>query len=193
MQKIKKWKSAFRYVNYTLSLRSPRLKKTGACVKKLFRFRREFRWKIESKSVRTATPNGNGTKNQRKSHATPSPNALFRPRVRFLAILGPQMGAKNHEKCVRKRVRKNGWKKNTKMRWVGVMRWASGRGGRDALACINPPGYAEDRKFSAKRSAHRGPEGAVDFNSYGSCRPPPIQIWYLKFEIGDLKSEIGGL
>ena len=53
------------------------------------------------------------------------------------------------------------------------MRWASGRGGRDALACINPPGYAEDRKHSAGCSAHRGPEGAVDFQPYGSCRPPP--------------------
>ena len=42
-----------------------------------------------------------------------------------------------------------------RMRWVGVMRWASGRGGRDALACINPPGYAEDRKRSAGCLAHR--------------------------------------
>ena len=58
-------------------------------------------------------------------------------------------------------------------RWVGVMRWASGRGGRDALACINPPGYAEDRKKSAGHLAHRGPEGAVDCWPYGSCRPPP--------------------
>ena len=63
------------------------------------------------------------------------------------------------------------------MRWVGVMRWASGRGGRDALACINPPGYAEDRKKSAGHSAHRGPEGAVDL--YGSApfrRPHTLAV-----------------
>ena len=53
----------------------------------------------------------------------------FQEKVEFGSILGPQMGAKNHEKCVRKRVRKNAPKKSltwTKMRRVGVMCWASG-------------------------------------------------------------------
>ena len=59
------------------------------------------------------------------------------------------------------------------MRWVGVMRWASRRGGRDALACINPPGYAEDRKHSAGYLAHRGPEGAVDLDGSAAIPPTP--------------------
>ena len=46
------------------------------------------------KSVRRATPNGNGEKNRQKSLPAPSPDALFRSRTRFLSILGSRPGPK---------------------------------------------------------------------------------------------------
>ena len=58
------------------------------------------------------------------------------------------------------------------MRWVGVMRWASGRGGRVALACITLQVCCR-RSQSAKRLAHRGPEGAVDLDGSAAIPPTP--------------------
>ena len=58
-----------------------------------------FKCRTLQKSTRRATPKGTGTKNRRKSHPAPSPNALFRSRVRFWPILGSQTGGKIHEKC----------------------------------------------------------------------------------------------
>ena len=50
------------------------------------------------KSVRRATPNGNGKKKRRKSLPAPPPDVLFRPRARFWSILGsrpdPKMALK---------------------------------------------------------------------------------------------------
>ena len=98
MSKFKKWKSAFQYVNYTLSLRSPRLKKSGACVKKLPWFRRDFRWKLELKLVRRATPDGNAKKNQQKTLPATSSDGLFRSRAHFGSILGFRPDPQNRQK-----------------------------------------------------------------------------------------------
>ena len=46
------------------------------------------------KSIRRATPNGTGKKKRQKSLPAPSPDALFRPRARFLSILDSRPGPK---------------------------------------------------------------------------------------------------
>ena len=79
------------------------------------------------KTISKAIPNSNGTENRRKSHPAPFPNALFRPRVRFLAILGSSWEPKIMKNAFENESEKMAEKKNDNMRWDGVMRWASGR------------------------------------------------------------------
>ena len=55
------------------------------------------------KSIRRATPNGTGKKNQQKSFPAPSPDALFRSRARFWSILGFRPDPKNHQNRPRKK------------------------------------------------------------------------------------------
>ena len=143
------------------------------------------------KTTSKAIPNSNGTENRRKSHPAPVPNALFRPRVRFLAILGSQMGGKFHEKCVRKGDRKKCWKKIDSMRWVGVMCWASGevrRGHTSYDSLRRDPDLNPDQSYLARRGDLL--RRAADFQAYGSCRPP-LGLWDLRFL--DLRFESSGL
>ena len=51
-----------------------------------------FKGRTLQKSVRRATPNGNGKRNRQKSFPAPSPDALFRPWARFGSILGSLLG-----------------------------------------------------------------------------------------------------
>ena len=59
------------------------------------------------KSIRRATPNSNGKKKRQKSLPAPSPDALFRPRARFLSILGSRPDLKNHKKPPPKKCSQN--------------------------------------------------------------------------------------
>ena len=126
------------------------------------------------KTTSKAIPNSNGTESRRESHPAPFPNALFRPPVRFLAILGSQMGGKFHEKCVRKGDSKKCWKKIDRTRRVGVMRWASGevRRGHTSYDSLRTGSRSESRSSC---SARRGDllRRAADLKPCGSCRPPP--------------------
>ena len=78
----------------------------------------------------------------KKMQKIASGNALFRPRMRFWRIFGSRIEPKIHEKCVRKSNRKNAKNKTltcARMRWVGVMRGASGRGWRVHTSYEFPP------------------------------------------------------
>ena len=57
------------------------------------------------KSVRRATPNGNGKEKRQKPLLAPSPDALFRPRARFLSILASRPDPKIAKKTPTKSVR----------------------------------------------------------------------------------------
>ena len=94
------------------------------------------------------------------------------PKLAIFAIF-ERVFLQQNLQCEKKR------KKKRKDAQVGTMRGAGGRGGRVALACITLRVFCR-RSESANRSAHRCPEGAVDFNAYGSCRPPLV-IWDLRF------------
>ena len=63
---------------------------------------RIFEGRTVRKSVRRATPNGDGEKKRQKPPPAPSPDALFRPRARFLSILGSRPGPENRQKTVPK-------------------------------------------------------------------------------------------
>ena len=57
-----------------------------------------FKGQTLQKSVPRATPNDNGARKRKKSVPAPSPDALFRPRARFLSIFGCRPGLKNSQK-----------------------------------------------------------------------------------------------
>ena len=59
---------------------------------------RIFEGRTVRKSVRRATPDGDGEKKRQKSLPAPSPDALFRLRARFLSILGSRPGPENRQK-----------------------------------------------------------------------------------------------
>ena len=63
---------------------------------------RIFEGRTFQKSIRRATPNGDGKKKRQKSLPAPSPDALFRLRARFLSILGSRPGPENRQKPVPK-------------------------------------------------------------------------------------------
>ena len=56
------------------------------------------------KSVRRATPDGDGEKKRQKSLPAHFPDALFRLRTRFLSILASRPGPENRQKTVPKRI-----------------------------------------------------------------------------------------
>ena len=59
---------------------------------------RIFEGRTLQKSVRRATPNGDGKKKRQKPLPAPSPDVLFRLRARFLSILGSRPGPQNRQK-----------------------------------------------------------------------------------------------
>ena len=59
-----------------------------------------FEGRTVRKSVRRATPDGDGEKKRQKSLPAPSPDALFRLRARFLSIFASRPGPENRQKTV---------------------------------------------------------------------------------------------
>ena len=138
------------------------------------------------KTTSKAIPNSNGTENRRKSHPTPSPNALFRLRVRFWAILGSQMGGKFHEKCVRRRVRKNTQKKNTNThKHVLGRRHALGQRGGKEGSCDSLRTGSRSTQLKLFSKARRPSAKGGGFQRLRLMPPTPSDLGFeiLRFEV----------